>query len=67
MGLWFNIIGTLFPIIFMVAIFYFIFRQARGTQESIFSFGQSRAKLYSKDTPKVTFKDVAGLMRPNKS
>ena len=61
MGLWFNIIGTLFPIIFMVAIFYFIFRQARGTQESIFSFGQSRAKLYSKDTPKVTFKDVAGV------
>ncbi|HVZ58600.1 MAG TPA: ATP-dependent zinc metalloprotease FtsH [Patescibacteria group bacterium] len=58
---WVNLLGTVLPILLMVAFFYFIFRQARGTQESIFSFGQSRAKLYSKDTPKVTFNDVAGV------
>jgi cell division protease FtsH len=45
----------------MVAFFYFIFRQARGAQENVFSFGQSKAKLYNKDTPKVSFKDVAGV------
>lgn len=58
---WINLIGAVLPVLLMVAFFYFIFRQARGTQESIFSFGQSRAKLYSKDTPKVTFNDVAGV------
>ncbi len=58
---WVNLIGAVLPVLLMVAFFYFIFRQARGTQESIFSFGQSRAKLYSKDTPKVTFNDVAGV------
>lgn len=58
---WLNIISSILPIILMVAFFYFIFRQARGAQESIFSFGQSRAKLFSKDTPKIGFADVAGV------
>lgn len=58
---WVNIISSILPIILMVAFFYFIFRQARGAQENIFSFGQSKAKLFSKDTPKVTFSDVAGV------
>ncbi|MBI5045352.1 MAG: ATP-dependent zinc metalloprotease FtsH [Candidatus Levybacteria bacterium] len=58
---WVSLIGAVLPVLLMVGFFYFIFRQARGTQESIFSFGQSRAKLYSKDTPKVTFHDVAGV------
>lgn len=58
---WVNIISSVLPIILMVAFFYFIFRQARGAQENIFSFGQSRAKLFSKDTPRIRFADVAGV------
>ena len=58
---WINIATSILPIILMVAFFYFIFRQARGAQENIFSFGQSRAKLFSKDTPHITFADVAGV------
>jgi cell division protease FtsH len=61
MGNWFNLLGTILPVLLMVAFFYFIFRQARGTQDSIFSFGQSKAKLFSKDTPKTSFTDVAGV------
>lgn len=61
MASWLGIIGAVLPVLLMVAFFYFIFRQARGTQENIFSFGQSRAKLFSKDTPKTTFADVAGV------
>ena len=53
--------SSILPIILMVAFFYFIFRQARGAQENIFSFGQSRAKLFSKDTPRIRFSDVAGV------
>ena len=58
---WINILSSVLPIVLMVAFFWFIFRQARGAQESIFSFGQSRAKLFSKDTPGVKFADVAGV------
>ncbi len=61
MNNWINILTGILPIVLMVAFFYFIFRQARGAQENIFSFGKSRAKLFSKDTPKVTFADVAGV------
>src|SRR5207249_51627 len=46
---WLNVISSVLPIVLMVAFFYFLFRQARGAQESIFSFGQSRAKIFSKD------------------
>ena len=58
---WINIASAVLPVALMIGFFYFIFRQARGTQEGIFSFGQSRAKLFNRDNPKVTFKDVAGV------
>lgn len=58
---WFEIIGAVLPVLLMIAFFYFIFRQARGTQESIFSFGQSKAKLFNRDNPHVTFANVAGV------
>lgn len=58
---WLTVLSNILPIALMIAFFFFLFRQARGAQESIFSFGQSRAKLFSKDTPKVTFHDVAGV------
>ena len=58
---WFNILSNVLPLLLMVGFFLFLIRQARGAQDSIFSFGQSRAKLFSKDNPRVTFKDVAGV------
>ncbi len=58
---WVAILTGVLPIILMVAFFWFIFRQARGAQDNIFSFGKSSAKLFSKDTPKTTFADVAGV------
>ncbi|PIS14767.1 cell division protein FtsH [Candidatus Shapirobacteria bacterium CG09_land_8_20_14_0_10_39_12] len=56
-----DILGTILPLILMAVFFYFIFRQARGAQDSIFSFGQSRAKVFSKGKQAITFKDVAGV------
>ncbi|HSW47790.1 MAG TPA: ATP-dependent zinc metalloprotease FtsH, partial [Candidatus Saccharimonadales bacterium] len=61
LNMWINLAGTILPVVLFMGVFYFIFRQARGTQEGIFSFGQSRAKLFNRDNPKVTFKDVAGV------
>ena len=57
-------LGTLFmsllPIIIIVAIFWFFLSQMQGGGSKVMQFGKSRAKLASKDMPKVTFADVAG-------
>lgn len=60
-AVWLNILSNVLPLVLMVGFFLFLIRQARGAQDSIFSFGQSKAKLFSRDHPKVTFKDVAGV------
>lgn len=60
-GLLANILINVVPTVLMIAFFVFLFRQARGAQDSIFSFGQSRAKRFQKGTSKITFKDVAGI------
>jgi cell division protease FtsH len=60
-AVWMNILGNILPLILTVVFFLFLFRQARGAQDSIFSFGQSKARIFNKDLPKVTFADVAGV------
>lgn len=52
-----SILGT--GVILLVILY--MFRQARGAQDSVFSFGQSKAKLFDKGKQAVTFKDVAGV------
>ncbi len=59
--IWAGLLSNLLPLIVTVIIFMFIFRQARGAQDSLFSFGQSRARIFQKDLPKITFADVAGV------
>ncbi len=56
-----SLLGNIIPTILMVAFFIFIFRQAKGAQDSVFSFGKARTKQFSKDMPKITFNDVAGV------
>ena len=56
-----NIIGNLLPTILMVAFFIFIFRQAKGAQDNVFSFGQNRGKRFQKSMTQTTFNDVAGV------
>jgi cell division protease FtsH len=58
---WSEILLSLLPILGMGLLLLFLFRQARGQQESIFSFGRSRAKLFSKGKQDVKFTDVAGV------
>jgi cell division protease FtsH len=54
-------ISNVIPTLLMVAFFIFLFRQAKGAQDSVFSFGQSRAKRFNKDMSKITFANVAGV------
>jgi cell division protease FtsH len=46
---------------FVLLILLYMFRQARGAQDSVFSFGQSKAKVFSKGKQDVKFADVAGV------
>jgi cell division protease FtsH len=48
------------PILLMIGFLVLIGRQASRGQESIFSFGRSKARRFVEDKNKVTFKDVAG-------
>jgi len=59
-ALW-NFLANLIPTLLFIGFFLFMINQARGAQDSIFSFGKSGAKIYSKEMPKVTFSDVAGI------
>ena len=58
---WVTILTTFLPLGLIILFFFFIFRQAREGASSVFSFGQSRAKQFTKDMPKITFGDVAGV------
>ncbi|MDX6484041.1 MAG: cell division protease FtsH [Gaiellaceae bacterium] len=59
---WFvSLLITLLPIGLLVLIFIFFLNQMQGGGSRVMQFGKSKAKLISKDTPKTTFNDVAGV------
>lgn len=58
---WVSLLSTILPIVITVVLFFLIFRQAREGAQGIFSFGQSRAKVFTKDQPQVRFENVAGV------
>jgi cell division protease FtsH len=55
------LLGSLLPIIILLGLFWFLMTQMQGGGSRVMQFGKSKAKLASKDTPKVTFADVAGV------
>ncbi|HQP59665.1 MAG TPA: ATP-dependent zinc metalloprotease FtsH [Anaerolineaceae bacterium] len=61
---WWNVltaVGYVLPFLILIAGFFFIFRQAQGSNNAAISFGKSRARMFSGDHPTVTFDDVAGV------
>jgi cell division protease FtsH len=55
-----SVLGYILPFILMIALFFWIFRQAQGSNNAAMSFGKSRARMFSGEHPTVTFEDVAG-------
>src|SRR6202008_2899654 len=50
------------PIVFIMVILYFFFRQQiRNAGRGALSFGKSKARMLARDRNRVTFKDVAGV------
>lgn len=57
-----NYLFTVLPVLLVILALYFIFsRQMKGVGTNAMNFGKSPAKMLTKGTNKVTFKDVAGV------
>ncbi|HVR32165.1 MAG TPA: ATP-dependent zinc metalloprotease FtsH [Acidimicrobiia bacterium] len=57
----FEILISILPWLFLVGFMIFIFMQMQGSGNRVMQFGKAKPKTISKDQPKVSFKDVAGL------
>jgi len=58
---WLSIILNFLPFILILVLWVFMLQQMQGGGSKVMSFGKSRARRMSKDQPRVTFKDVAGV------
>ena len=57
----FSILMSWFPILLLILFWVFFMRQMQSGGNKAMAFGKSRAKLFSAQQKKVTFKDVAGV------
>lgn len=53
--------GYVLPFLLLAGLFWFIFRQAQGSNNAAAAFGKSKARMFTGDHPTVTFEDVAGV------
>jgi len=56
-----TVLLSLLPWLFILGFMFIIFTQMQGGGNRVMQFGKSKAKQMTKDQPKVTFNDVAGL------
>jgi cell division protease FtsH len=57
---WTSALTLILPFILIIGFWIFIMNQMQGGGSKVMSFGKSRARRVAPDSPKVTFKDVAG-------
>ncbi|MCJ7788615.1 MAG: ATP-dependent metallopeptidase FtsH/Yme1/Tma family protein, partial [Candidatus Atribacteria bacterium] len=58
---WMRLLSSILPMLLIIGVWIFMLQQMQGGGNKVMSFGKSRAKLLGKETPKITFKDVAGI------
>ncbi len=58
---WFQLLGSLLPIILLIGVWVFFMRQMQGGARGAMGFGKSKAKLLTENKNRVTFEDVAGV------
>lgn len=58
---WWSFLTYLLPFVLFIAFWIFLMNQVQGGGSKVMSFGKSRAKRMAPDSPKITFKDVAGV------
>ncbi len=55
------VVIQILPLLLMIGLILFFMQQMQGGGNRVMSFGKSRARQITKDMPKVTFEDVAGV------
>src|SRR5918999_1890223 len=60
-SVWVSVLFQFLPILSILGFFFFLMQQMQGGGNRVMSFGKSKARLVTKDQPKITFSDVAGL------
>jgi cell division protease FtsH len=58
---WLSLLTYLLPVVLFIGLWFFLMSQVQGGGSKVMSFGKSRAKRMSVDSPKITFRDVAGV------
>ncbi|HYM63930.1 MAG TPA: ATP-dependent zinc metalloprotease FtsH [Gaiellaceae bacterium] len=58
---WLSILSYTLPFVIFLGFWIFLMNQMQGGGSKVMSFGKSRAKRVAPDSPKITFKDVAGV------
>ncbi|MCW3042189.1 MAG: peptidase [Actinobacteria bacterium] len=59
-SVWVGILTSFLPFLIIIGIFFFLMQQMQGGGNRVMSFGKAKAKVVTKDQPKITFADVAG-------
>jgi cell division protease FtsH len=57
---WLSLLTYVLPFLIFIGFWIFLMNQMQGGGSKVMSFGKSRAKRMSVDSPKITFRDVAG-------
>ncbi len=57
---WWGVLLTLAPFVLIILIWVFLINQMQGGGSKVMSFGKAKAKRMTADSPKITFRDVAG-------
>jgi cell division protease FtsH len=55
-----QVLFSILPFVLILGLFFFLMMNMQGGGGRVMQFGKSKAKMISKDAPKVTFTDVAG-------
>jgi cell division protease FtsH len=58
---WLSLLTYVLPFVIFIGFWIFLMNQVQGGGSKVMSFGKSRAKRMSVDSPKITFRDVAGV------
>ncbi len=57
---WWSVLIGLAPFVLIILIWVFLMNQMQGGGSKVMSFGKARAKRMTADSPKISFRDVAG-------
>jgi cell division protease FtsH len=57
---WLSLLAGMLPFVILIAFWIFLMNQVQGGGSKVMSFGKSKAKRMTPDSPKIGFKDVAG-------